>query len=177
MVCLGFEPRAAGWKAQTKPRRYGCRLTHCLFVNSKILVKWNELSFVNWKRLHPQKWTRTSLINVPFSVTRLGDLLDFGQVLKPLATINLPYSPTFLGIFVKVTKSFIFPVKYFLGNFYGILAIFSGHTGPLANLLCNIFAAFIDWNTPKHLNTSNCLFFPKKSYLAACLSVKEKANS
>ena len=39
--------------------------------------------------------TRTSLKS---SVTRLGDLLDFGQVLKPLATINLPKSPTFLGI-------------------------------------------------------------------------------
>ena len=23
MVCLGFEPRAAGWQAQTKPRSYG----------------------------------------------------------------------------------------------------------------------------------------------------------
>ena len=23
MVCLGLEPRAAGWKAQTKPRSYG----------------------------------------------------------------------------------------------------------------------------------------------------------
>ena len=23
MVCLGFEPGAAGWKAQTKPRSYG----------------------------------------------------------------------------------------------------------------------------------------------------------
>ena len=25
MVCLGFEPRAAGWWAQTKPRSYGDR--------------------------------------------------------------------------------------------------------------------------------------------------------
>ena len=23
MVCLGFKPGAAGWKAQTKPRSYG----------------------------------------------------------------------------------------------------------------------------------------------------------
>ena len=29
---------------------------------------------------------------VTISVTRLADLLDFGQVLKPLATINLPHS-------------------------------------------------------------------------------------
>ena len=33
------------------------------------------------------------------SVTRLGDLLNFGQVLKPLEAINLPKSPTFLAIF------------------------------------------------------------------------------
>ena len=67
------------------------------------------------------------------SVTRLGDLLDFGQVLKPLAAINLPNSPTFLGNFLKnVSISIIFLAKYFLGNFYKHLAIFfwshwSGH--------------------------------------------------
>ena len=33
------------------------------------------------------------------SVTRLGNLLDFGQLLRPLAKINLPNSPTFLGNF------------------------------------------------------------------------------
>ena len=30
---------------------------------------------------------------------QMGDLLDFGQFLKTLATINLPKSPTFLGNF------------------------------------------------------------------------------
>ena len=29
-----------------------------------------------------------------------------------------PQSPTFLGNFVKVSKSIIFPMKSFLGNFY-----------------------------------------------------------
>ena len=38
------------------------------------------------------------------SVIRLGDLLDFGHVLKPLATINLPKSPTSLGNFCKGVK-------------------------------------------------------------------------
>ena len=38
------------------------------------------------------------------SVTRLGDLLDFGHILKLLATINLPKSPTFLGNFRKCVK-------------------------------------------------------------------------
>ena len=40
------------------------------------------------------------------SVTRFGDLLDFGQLLKPLATINLPQSPLFLGNFCKGVKIF-----------------------------------------------------------------------
>ena len=44
--------------------------------------------------------------------------------LKPLATINLPKSPTFLDIFVKVSKAVLFLVKSFLGNFNRLLAIF-----------------------------------------------------
>ena len=34
-------------------------------------------------------------------MTILADLLDFGQFLKPLAAINLPKSPIFLGNFCK----------------------------------------------------------------------------
>ena len=34
---------------------------------------------------------------VPCSVTRLGDLLDFEQLFKPVETISMPKSPTFLG--------------------------------------------------------------------------------
>ena len=40
----------------------------------------------------------------PISVTRLGDFWTLGNFLKPLATINLPKSPTFLGIFCKGVK-------------------------------------------------------------------------
>ena len=59
------------------------------------------------------------------SVTRLGNLLHFGIVFKDfVATINLPKSPTFLGKFVKASKSIIFLVKSCLGNFYRHLAIF-----------------------------------------------------
>ena len=47
-----------------------------------------------------------------------------GNCSKPLATINLPKSLTFLAIFVKVSKSIIFLVKSCLGNFYRHLAIF-----------------------------------------------------
>ena len=61
-------------------------------------------------------------------MTRSGDLLDFGQLFKSLATINLQNRPHSKAIFVKVLKSIIFLVKSFLGNFYRNLAIFSGHT-------------------------------------------------
>ena len=44
--------------------------------------------------------------------------------LKPLAIIIFPKSSTFLGIFVKVSKSIMFLVKSYLGNFYSHLAIF-----------------------------------------------------
>ena len=57
-------------------------------------------------------------------MTRLGDFWTLGNFLKPLATINLPKSPTFLGIFYKGVKYIIFLVKSFLGKFYGHLAIF-----------------------------------------------------
>ena len=39
------------------------------------------------------------LPSIAVSVTIFGELLDFGQVFKALATINLPNSPTFLGNF------------------------------------------------------------------------------
>ena len=47
-------------------------------------------------------------------MTRYGDLLDFGQLLKPLTTINLPKSPTFLGNFCKGVKIFNFSSEIFL---------------------------------------------------------------
>ena len=61
-------------------------------------------------------------------MTRLGDLLDFGQLFKAFAIINLTKSATFLGIFVKVLKIYHFPSEIILGNFLRHLAIFSGHT-------------------------------------------------
>ena len=44
-------------------------------------------------------------------VTRLGDLLDLGNFLKPLATINLPKSPTFLGTICKGVKIYHFSIE------------------------------------------------------------------
>ena len=46
------------------------------------------------------------------SVTRLDDLLDFGQLLKPLATIILSKSPTYLGNFNKGVKIYHFSSEF-----------------------------------------------------------------
>ena len=56
------------------------------------------------------------------SVTRLGNLLDFGRNFsKPVATIVFPKLTTLLGNFCKGVKMFHFLVKSFLGNFHLLL--------------------------------------------------------
>ena len=50
--------------------------------------------------------------------------LTLGKFLKPLAIINLPKSPTFLGNFCKEVKIYHFSSEIILGNFYRYLAIF-----------------------------------------------------
>ena len=53
-----------------------------------------------------------------------------GNFLMPLAKINLPKSPTFLGNFCKGVKIYYFSSDIIFGQlFYKHLAIFSGHTG------------------------------------------------
>ena len=49
------------------------------------------------------------------SVIRFGDFLHFGQLLKPLAAINLPKSPTFLGKFCEGVKIFHFSCEIIFG--------------------------------------------------------------
>ena len=63
------------------------------------------------------------------SVTRLGNLLDSGQLFQSLwQQLNCPNLPHSYAILVKVSNSIIFLVKSILGNFYRHLVIFSGHT-------------------------------------------------
>ena len=59
--------------------------------------------------------------SVAHSVTRLGDLLDFGQVFKAFGS----------NLFAQISHILgqIFLVKSFFGNFNRHLAIFSSHTG------------------------------------------------
>ena len=54
--------------------------------------------FSGWKE-HCMRRYNIYLFSTQNSVTRLGDLLDFGQLFKPLATITLPKSSTFLSNF------------------------------------------------------------------------------
>ena len=49
-------------------------------------------------------------------VTRFGNFLDFGQLLKPLAAINLPKSLTFLGKFCKDVKIIQFSIEIIFGQ-------------------------------------------------------------
>ena len=117
-------------------------LRHCCCCST---VQWGQphseqkhlLLFVGWR-------TRILVLS---SVTRLVDLLDFGQLLKPLATIILPKSPTFLDNICKLVKIYHFLDKSFLGNFYRHLVIFYGHTGSLTHsspsikYCCNLVSA------------------------------------
>ena len=56
------------------------------------------------------------LIWNPGSVTRSGDLLDFGQLLNALATLNLPKSLTFLRNFGNGVKIYHFSSKFIFGQ-------------------------------------------------------------
>ena len=50
------------------------------------------------------------------SVTRLGNLLDLSKFLKPLATINLPKSLTFLVNFCRGVKVYHFSSAVIFGQ-------------------------------------------------------------
>ena len=60
---------------------------------------------------------RTNQRTILYSVTRLGDLLDFAQQKSFWQQLFCPNLPHYSAIFVKESKSLIFLVKSFLGNF------------------------------------------------------------
>ena len=92
----------------------------------KILSKWRNFAksgHTDCSALGPQNETsiRTHFFAQPrcsvmISVTRLGNLLDLGNFLKPLATIILPESPTFLGNYCKGVKINHFSFEIFFGQ-------------------------------------------------------------
>ena len=62
------------------------------------------------------------------TVTRLGYFWTWCNFSKPLATINLPKYPTFLGNFCKGVKIYHFSSEIIFGQLYRHLAIFSSLT-------------------------------------------------
>ena len=56
------------------------------------------------------------VVGTPISVTRLGIFWTLGNFLKPLSTINLPKSPTFLGIFSNGVKIYYFSSEIIFGQ-------------------------------------------------------------
>ena len=67
---------------------------------------------------------------VPEQCDQIGRFFcTLGNFLKPLATINLPKYPTFLGNFCKEVKINHFFSEIIFGQLYRNLAIFSSHTG------------------------------------------------
>ena len=57
-------------------------------------------------------------------MTRCGDFLYFGQLLKPLVTINLPKFPTFLVNFCKGVKIFHFSSEIIFGQLLYTFGVF-----------------------------------------------------
>ena len=45
MVCLGFVPGAAGWKAQTNPLSYGGTPVYCLFFKSFYVTSFKKSNY------------------------------------------------------------------------------------------------------------------------------------
>ena len=74
------------------------------------------LSDIDFCYLHFQK--------VTINVTRLGNLLHFGQLFKALGTIILPKSPTFLGNFCKGVKIFNFSSEITFGQLLQTFGVF-----------------------------------------------------
>ena len=55
-------------------------------------------------------------LGVGISLTRFGDFWTLSNFLKPLATINLPQSPPFLGNFCKGVKIIYFSSETIFGQ-------------------------------------------------------------
>ena len=136
MLFLGWEPWSSGYGRRLVFQRLQLRIP-ALDVGLPFFI---SISCKNGtfclKLLRKLPTTLVYWYTVP-SVTRLVDLLDFVQLLKPLATINLPKSPTFLGNFCKGFKIYHFSSEIVFGqllqtfgNFY-LVTLVPNHGGSL----------------------------------------------
>ena len=83
-----------------------------------------------------------NVTSLSLSVTRLEDLLDFGQLFKTFVNNYLSKSPTFLGNFSKGVKIYHFSIEIIQTTFIDIWRFYSGHTAlPLPlSLLVSIYS-------------------------------------
>ena len=89
-----------------------------LFHRLKRFIPFNHLSksfVINLVGSGPLIQTEDGT-QVGTSVTRLGDFCTLGNFFKPLATINLPNSLTFLGNFCKGIKIYHFSSEIIFGQ-------------------------------------------------------------
>ena len=68
-----------------------------------------------------------STFEVEASVTRFGDLLNFGQLFKAFGNNYLPKSLTFLGNFWVGVKIYHFSSEIIFGQINRLWRFFSGH--------------------------------------------------
>ena len=77
---------------------------------------WGKSTQINYLRALESQTRKIHSWSINNSVIRLGNLQDFGQVLKPLATIQFPNSLTFLGNFCKGVKISYFSSENIFGQ-------------------------------------------------------------
>ena len=83
------------------------------------------------KRARNKLWPRCS-------VTRFGDLLDFGQLFKAFSNNSFAQISHILRQYLyRCKKPLIFLVKSFLGNFYRLWQLFTCHTAKVTFYNCN----------------------------------------
>ena len=77
-------------------------------------IRWLSFSSTITEEFHAVENTLSTYLSN--SVTRYGDLLDFGQVFKAFGNNYLPKSPIFLGIFCKGVKIYHFSSEIIFGQ-------------------------------------------------------------
>ena len=76
-------------------------------------------------------------------MTRFGNFLHFGQLLKLFATMNLPKSPTFLGNFSKGAKIIDFSNEIIFGQLLLTFGDFYLVTLVAGDILESAFTLFL----------------------------------
>ena len=128
---------------------------HILFLSLSLC--WSACPSVPLSLILTLKYV--SIWSILTSVTRLGNLLAFGQLLKPLATINFPKSLTFLGNFCKGVKIYHFSSEIVLGNFFRLLAIFFLSHWSWHSPFCTVNAQTVPFLSPScSIRYSNLYF-------------------